>query len=48
MHADGGSEAHKAEKYVSVSESLHDICCVCGKKMGTEEHAMQYNPNLTT
>ena len=44
-HADGGSEAHKDEKYVSVSETQHDIYCVCGKKLGTEEHAMQYNPN---
>ena len=44
-NADGGSEAHKAEKYVSVSESQHDIYCVCGKKLNTEEHAMQYNPN---
>lgn len=44
-NADGGSEAHTAEKYVSVSESQHDICCVCGKKMGTEDHAMQYNSN---
>ena len=41
----GKSEAHKAEKYVSVSESKHDIFCVCGKKLGTEEHATQYNPN---
>mgnify|MGYP002707752494 CR=1 FL=1 len=44
-HTVGESEAHKAEKYVSVSESQHDIYCVCGKKLGTEEHATQYNPN---
>ena len=38
-------EAHKAEKYVSVSESKHDICCVCGKKMATKDHSMEYYPN---
>ncbi|WP_295868147.1 hypothetical protein, partial [uncultured Oscillibacter sp.] len=43
--ADGGSETHKAEKYVSADGSQHDIYCVCGKKLGTEEHATQYNPN---
>lgn len=44
-HTVGELEAHKAEKYVSVSETQHDIFCVCGKKLGTEEHATQYNPN---
>ena len=44
-HADGGSEVHKAEKYVSVSETQHDIYCVCGKKMATENHSMGYYPN---
>ena len=42
---DGVSETHKAEKYVSVSETQHDIYCVCGKKLGTEDHAVQYTPN---
>ena len=44
-HTVGESEAHKAEKYVSVSETQHDIFCVCGKKLGTEEHTMQCTPN---
>ena len=44
-HTVGESEAHSPVKYVSVSETQHDIYCVCGKKLGTEEHAMQYNPN---
>ena len=44
-NAYGGSEAHKAEKYVSVSESQHDIFCVCGKKMATEPHSMEHYPN---
>ena len=41
----GKPEAHKAEKYVSVSETQHDIFCVCGKEMGAEDHAVQYTPN---
>ena len=44
-HTVGESEAHKAEKYVSASETQHDIFCVCGKKLGTEEHTMQCTPN---
>lgn len=45
-HTVGGSEAHKAEEYVSVSETQHDIYCVCGKKMATENHSMGYYPNV--
>ena len=41
----GGSEAHKAEKYVSVSESQHSIFCICGKEIKTEDHSREYLPN---
>ena len=44
-NADGGSDAHKAEKYVSVSETQHNIYCVCGKTIATEHHDMQCTPN---
>ncbi len=44
-NADGGSDAHKAEKYVSVSETQHNIYCVCGKTIATKSHDMQYTPN---
>ena len=41
----GESEAHKAEKYVSVSESQHNVVCVCGKTIATAPHDMQCTPN---
>ena len=43
--ADGGSEAHKAEKYVSADGSQHNVVCVCGKTIATEHHDMQCTPN---
>ena len=44
-HTVGESKAHKAEEYVSVSETQHNVFCVCGKEMGAEDHAVQYTPN---
>ena len=38
-------QEHSAKTYVSLDGSQHNVVCVCGKKLGTEEHAMQYNPN---
>lgn len=44
-NADGGSEAHKAEKYVSADGSQHNVVCVCGKTIATAPHDMQCTPN---
>ena len=44
-HTVGESEAHSPAAYVSESETQHDIYCVCGKKLGTEDHEVQYTPN---
>ena len=44
-NADGGSETHKAEKYVSADGSQHNVVCVCGKTIATAPHDMQCTPN---
>ena len=44
-HTVGESETHSPAKYVSVGDSQHKILCVCGKKLDTEDHAVQYTPN---
>ena len=44
-HTVGESEAHTAEKYVSVDGSQHDVVCVCGKTIATAPHDMQCTPN---
>ena len=44
-NADGGSEAHSPAAYVSVNDSQHNVVCVCGKTIATEDHAMQCTPN---